>query len=134
MCLDILLVKDLESQIGYKVFKKIDGKIYGSIYHHIDKPYKKKVWIKDENLKPIYSNDPISIGFSYPTGFHIYQDLKSAIEHVKSFCNKEHCIFKVKYRQVVAIGKQDPTCYQVKDNAKIVIIAKEMMLLEEIKI
>lgn len=129
MCLDIIFANNLEDQVGYKVFKKIDGKIHGCVYPNPHKGrYPIRKWIIDNCDKIIY----ISEKLSYKTGFHIYSDLDSAIQQKKCSFG-DCCIFKVKYRKIVSIGAQDPSLKQDSRYAKPVIVAREMMLLKEIK-
>jgi hypothetical protein len=137
MCLDIIFVNDLQDQIGYKVFRKRNKKIHGCLYENpmSGEHYPIKRWITDSNEVVIWK--PLDMKIRYQPGFHIYHRLESAIKQLgiysKSYIDS-YCIFKVKYRKIVVVGAQDPTLCQNKQDAETVIVAKEMKLLEEIKV
>jgi hypothetical protein len=137
MCLDyieevILDPIDTEWKVGYKLVA-LTGDYVGPIYQNREQQYKRNIQYKDtnNNIIEIYEyliqysntiNDP-HISNAYPTGFHIFISLDDADCYL-TFCGNitNQKIFKVLYRQVVAIGTQfDYKC----------VVAREIEFKEE---
>lgn len=131
MCLDTITCHS--EGIGYKVFSKRKRKIYGAIINKYCNPFVKKRWITDINQR-----EQIGVfGILYKPGFHIYTKLEDAQKQQKlqSQINKDtiYVICKVKYKDLICVGTQDPTFNFVKKNQKPVLVAKSIMIVEEVQ-
>lgn len=115
MCLDKIDKKiTTKKGTGYKIFRGPNGD------NKIIKPQYRAdnlrigVWLKDKHKGRIRADD----GNLYKKGFHLYQHKRAPKVEVGNYHYLE--VRKVKYRKVVATGKQ---------NGK-VIVAREIKILE----
>jgi len=133
MCLDKIDRKTrTDITHGYKVFKIIDGKIYGEIYNldgtrrhirHFDTwpPYEINKWYKagDYTIK--------TDNISYPTGFHVFIDKEDAKTWRRAhFIGYK--ILKVEVNNIVISG------FQYFNNKKrAVVVSKRMKIMKILK-
>jgi len=107
MCLDTIDRKPEQVTEGWKIFRIIDDKIYGS---HIPYMFKLNEWNKDivNNRFIGYNNENM-----YQTGFHFYFKKKDAKKEAIVWKRKverfypiktEYVIFKIKVKNVVTTG------------------------------
>ena len=127
MCLSRLKEFRTIGDEGYKVFRIRGGKLTTLCAGKRDKPFLRGRWLKakdwhEESRSPWIEVGEIE-GDIYPTyraGWHIFMAKQGTV----GWCDKEtDKIFKVKYRNVAAKGKQ------CKDN---IIVAREMLILGEV--
>ncbi len=109
---------------GYKVFYKgEDDELYPLLLRSRAKPLSKKVWLNERfyrvNVKNYFWAK--SDNLTYRPGWHIYLDRNKIPSHLFSFKEKT-VLAKVKFREILALGKE---------NDGLVIVAKEIMILEE---
>ena len=125
MCLDTVDKKTRTNvEYGYKVFYIWDKKLLGEFYQadgkfHGNSVYKKRKWYK--------SSDTIIGKLTYSSGFHVFTNKRDAIKYI---AGNSYKVFKVKIKNIVASGTQDSYGAQID---KKVVVAKEMMILEEVK-
>ena len=110
MCLTYLTTsKKIESEgNGYKIFfKTTRGNLKSSYFHKATiLPTEKWINEKDFRIPPYKDKEEItaSSGYSYPMGFHIYKNIKRAINH--SYSQFRGVVVPVKFRKAHTRGKQ----------------------------
>ena len=125
MCLS--KVKDFEVTLnkdgvgtGYKVFRQINGKLYGE-YARPEKKRRIGVWLKEQNFRPQRTNDCIEpIGKKYKRGWHIFLTREAADKWNSLFL----CVRKIKFRGIVTMGRSF--------NKSRVVVAKEIFIPKEV--
>jgi len=123
MCLSLDEKTRTGIKYGYKIFKVVGNKIYGEYFSYTGavnwmEPYKKKKWYKSSS--GIIGTAPSDF---YERGFHIFTNKKHATSWRRR--KRGYKIFKVKLKNIIASGIQGR-------NLK-VVVAKEMMILEEVE-
>lgn len=135
MCLTTLIKKDVpKSGVGYKVFKKIGGKLYGPFESNL---VKTREWITDNPYRLSLMTEA-SPKEPYSPGFHIMETLAEAenlrkgleISYIaySDIPNPEFVIYKISYSKLVAYGDQTLYGYIFK-----VLVAKKMKLIRKIR-
>lgn len=128
MCLAV--VTHRLTGIGYKVFFLTkQNQLIGARYT-LGSSYRKNIWIHDTNDSILREGL-----INYPAGFHIYEKLEDARKQKNGGYSVKYVIHKVKYKNVVCVGTQDPTFRTYNNSAEQapVIIAKSMRILEEVQ-
>lgn len=122
MCLNTVSYKKIPNwKIGYKVYKKMDGKLITpcrNIKHSL-----KKTYIDKNNYHLVSAN-----GRSYLTGYHIFRKLKDA----QFYCDEiNEIVVKIRFSDIVAHGTQKfMRWYRRRRRKLFVIVARKITLLE----
>jgi hypothetical protein len=140
MCLDFIdeSVKIPKSNIGYKIFLKLDDKLFHSTVYS-NKSLPTNTLLHEFNYRPIgfwysvlycltssnlyceYTRD------KYSTGFHVYINKVDAFNSLKCYPATKYIkygIYKVQFKKVVAKG------YQYKNK---VLVCKYIKILHQVK-
>ena len=127
MCLDITYANPKKkypkgkTYIGYKIFSQnINNTLSNVSANAIYTIFKTNKWIPDINKYILYTDETSE---KYMTGFHLYASKQAANEYAKLLYFALDEVWKVEFRDVVAVGKQ---------NGRKVIVARKIKLIERI--